>query len=190
MLRKPVRFSGKVSSLLCAAAFSCFLSACSSVPDAAPTPYQAASGGKGYGFSPVQLSDTEYRVMFRATEATDAAMVQEYTLYRAAEIAQKNNYDWLTLVKTDVERKNTLGKRIVKADNAKQVQPAVMQEEQCTMSGCNEVAQPFPGQSGMTTEQEVMQDVYYSIVVRFSTVSPQDMKRSFEVTDLLARKPE
>lgn len=164
------------------------LSACSSVPDSAPTPYKAAKSEKQYGYSSVQLSDAEYRVMFRATEATDAALVQEYTLYRAAEIAQAAGYQYLAIVKTDVERKMTTGKRLVKDTSAAQI--PVLQEEQCTMSGCSGVAQPFPAQTTeMTVETQTMEDVYFSIMVRMSNDAATLGKKAFTVSELLANKP-
>lgn len=176
------RFSLAILAVLCLT-----LSACSSLPDTAPTPYKPATASNEYGFSSVELSEGQYRVMFKATEATNAASVQEYTLYRAAEIAKANGYSWLNIHKTDVERKATLGKDPVKAESNKQVVSPVLADRQCTMSGCGQVGQPFPTSgSGMTLETKVMKDVYYSIVVQMSQAQQAS---SFSVTDILQNSP-
>lgn len=169
--------------------FACCLtlSACSSLPDAAPTPYKAAKSASEYGFSSVQLAEGQYRVMFKATQATDAASVQEYTLYRAAEIAKAQGYSWLTITKTDVDRKTTLGKSAVKAEASKQAVSPILTDQQCTMSGCSQVGQPFPASAtGMTVETSMMRDVYYSVVVR---MSQHEEDASFSVAEILQHPP-
>ncbi|OFC70903.1 CC0125/CC1285 family lipoprotein [Alteromonas confluentis] len=163
--------------------------ACSSVSSLTPTPYQAAKSDKQYGYSSTQLSDNEYRIMFRATEVTDASLVQEYSLYRAAEIAKKNDFQYLTIVKTDIERKNTVAKRIVK-ETPEISQNPILTDPQCTMSGCNEVGQTMPNQSGeLRVQTENTEDVYYSILVRMAESQTALGSKSFEVAKLLARKP-
>lgn len=165
------------------------VSACSSVSGITPTPYQAANTDKQYGYSSTQLSDSEYRVMFRASEVTDASLVQEYALYRAAEIAQKNNFSYLTIVKTDIERKNTVAKRIVK-ETPEISQNPIINDPQCTMSGCNEVAQTMPNQSGeLRVRTEAAEDVYYSILVRMAENKTALGDKSFDVAKLLTHKP-
>ena len=159
------------------------LSGCSSLPNTAPTPYKAATAPNEYGFSSVQLAENQYRVMFKATEATDAAAVQEYTLLRAAEIAKANGYSWFNIIKTDVERKATLGKRPVKAEANNRATSQVLADQQCTMSGCSQVGQTFPASgNGMTIETKVMKDVYYSIVVQ---MTQQRQASAFSVNDIL-----
>ncbi len=165
------------------------VSACSSVSGVMPTPYQAAKTDKQYGYSSTQLSDSEYRVMFRASEVTDASLVQEYALYRAAEIAQKNNFNYLTIVKTDIERKQTVAKTVVK-ESPEISQNPIINDPQCTMSGCNEVAQTMPNQSGeLRVRTETAEDVYFSILVRMAENKTALGDKSFEVAKLLARKP-
>ncbi|MBU2977176.1 hypothetical protein [Alteromonas sp. C1M14] len=172
------------------AASSFVLMGCVNLPDSTATPFQSASTHEGYGYSSVQLSDTEYRIMFRATESTDASKVQEYTLFRAAQIAQQQKYSWVTIVKTDVERKAALGKHTVEAEKSKNNALSVFQNEQCSMSGCTEIAQPFPTNSGMTIETEVMKDVYYSILVRMSDATSRPDAKAFDVSTVLSHPVE
>lgn len=162
------------------------VSACSSVPSAAPTPYQAATGKTGYGYSSVQLSENEYRILFKATDETPADLVQQYSVLRAAELAQEHDYQYLAIVKTDIETKPTLGRRVVK-DKDGQVFPP---EKQCTMSGCTE-----PGQinqaadNDMTVETAPMKNVFYSILVRMGNSKESTGNNALRVQQVLAERP-
>ena len=58
------------------------------------------------------------------------------------------------------------------------------------MSGCNEVGQTMPSQSGeLRVQTENTEDVYYSILVRMAESQTALGSKSFEVAKLLARKP-
>ncbi|WP_018982045.1 CC0125/CC1285 family lipoprotein [Salinimonas chungwhensis] len=172
--------------LLSALVLSLSLFACSSFTASGPTPYQEAKSNDAYGYSSVQLDDTQYRVMFKAVEDTPADIVQEYTLFRAAEIASQQGYKWVAIVKTDVERKANVTQRIVREQ--KNTLPPVLKEEQCTMSGCNDVAQPFePSDSDLRTEKRKSQDIYYSVVARMGNNKVSVGDNAFKVDDLLQR---
>lgn len=165
------------------------LSACSSTSTLAPTPYQSAKTTEGYGFSSTQLSENEYRIMFKASEATPADLVQQYTLLRGAELAQQQGYNWLAVVKTDIERKASVSSKITKTDGKKGgVFPP---EQQCTMSGCQEVAQPFSGADGEIEVEEVSsKDVFYSVVVRMANSQQAIGKNALAVDQILRDRPE
>lgn len=165
------------------------LSGCSSFTSTEATPYKAAKSADAYGYSSMELADSQYRVMFKATETTPADRVQEYTLLRAAQLASEQGYDWLSIVKTDIERKVNKTQRIVR--ESKNTLPPVLKEEQCTMSGCNEVAQPFePSDADLRTEEARTKDVYYSIVVRMGDSQVSTGQNAFNVAELLQRLPE
>lgn len=57
-----------------------------------PTPYQAVSDG--YGFSDQRIEDNRYRITFRGNSLTSQQVVENYLLYRAAEITLANGYDY------------------------------------------------------------------------------------------------
>jgi hypothetical protein len=67
-----------------------------------PTPYQPATDG--YGYSEQQIEDNRYRVSFAGNDLTPADTVQNYLLYRAAELTLGEGYDYFTVVDRDVER--------------------------------------------------------------------------------------
>lgn len=66
------------------------------------TPYQASEGR--YGYSEQQLEEDRYRVIFTGNPSTPRETVQNYLLYRAAELTVQNGYDYFTIVDRDVER--------------------------------------------------------------------------------------
>ncbi|QJR82307.1 hypothetical protein CA267_016900 [Alteromonas pelagimontana] len=164
------------------------VAACSSLPSVAPTPYQSAKTFNGYGYSSVQLSDNEYRVMFKATDETPADKVQEYTLYRSAELAKERGYSWVAIVKTDVEKKGTIGKTVTRSRN--EPKPPVMKDEQCTMSGCSEIVQPLNTGTEMSVETKPMNDIYYSVMVRMGANKVSTGNNAFAVDEILSTKPD
>jgi hypothetical protein len=70
-----------------------------------PTPYGPAAGG--YGYSEQQLEDNRYRVSFGGNDLTSAETVQNYVLYRSAEITLDRGYDYFTVVDRNLERSTT-----------------------------------------------------------------------------------
>jgi hypothetical protein len=63
---------------------------------AKPTPYQAAQGG--FGYSEQQTEENRYRVSFAGNSATSRQTVEEYLLYRAAELTVQTGHDWFQVV--------------------------------------------------------------------------------------------
>ena len=70
-----------------------------------PTPYQPASDR--YGYSEQQIEDNRYRVTFAGNDLTPADTVQNYLLYRAAEITLDRDYDYFTMVDRNLDRSTT-----------------------------------------------------------------------------------
>ena len=62
----------------------------------APTPYQAAQGG--FGYSEQQIEENRYRVSFAGNSATTRQTVEDYLLYRAAELTVQTGHDWFQVV--------------------------------------------------------------------------------------------
>jgi hypothetical protein len=87
----------RTQSLLCSFVVLGVLAGCGQ-----PTPYQPATSG--YGYSEQQIEDNRYRVSFAGNDLTPAATVQNYLLYRAAELTLAKGYDYFTMVDRDVER--------------------------------------------------------------------------------------
>ena len=75
----------------------CLLSAC-----VGPTPYQPRS--EKYGYADQQLDQTHYRVSFTGNPETARDVVENYLLYRAAQLTLANGNQWFTIVDHDTDK--------------------------------------------------------------------------------------
>lgn len=89
----PGRALGRVASGLALLV----LAAC-----AAPTPYVPADDG--FGYAEQQLENNRYRVSFAGNAATPRETVQNYLLYRAAELTVQTGHDHFTMAGSNLER--------------------------------------------------------------------------------------
>lgn len=71
---------------------------------ATATPYQPAE--RGYGYSEQRIEQNRYRVTFTGNSDTPKQTVENYLLYRAAELTLQSGYDYFVLV-TDSTEANT-----------------------------------------------------------------------------------
>lgn len=86
-------------ALLCAGA--ALLAAC-----ATATPYQPASEPGAFdGFSQQMIESDRARITFAGNSVTNRDTVENYMLYRAAEIAVERGFDWFELQERDTEAK-------------------------------------------------------------------------------------
>lgn len=78
------------------------LSACAT----GPTPYQPLGARTGFsgGFSDQQLERDRFRVSFAGNQFTSRERVENYLLFRAAELTLQRGYDGFTLIARDTER--------------------------------------------------------------------------------------
>lgn len=68
---------------------------------AGPTPYQPATAG--YGYADRQLEANRYRVTFLGNAATPRSTVDDYLLYRAAEITLATGNDYFVIAGRETE---------------------------------------------------------------------------------------
>lgn len=91
---------------LFAAASALSLTAC-----AQSTPYapQSASSTQGTnGYSSQRLASDRFRVMFSGNRFTDRETVENYLLYRAAELTRQQGYTGFTVVRRDTDANRTV----------------------------------------------------------------------------------
>lgn len=68
-----------------------------------PTPYQArAQSDRGYAES--RIESDRYRISFKGNSMTDRATVEDYMLFRAAELTLQNGFDTFTIVDRDTDK--------------------------------------------------------------------------------------
>lgn len=83
---------------MAAAALSLSLAACA----AQPAPYQPRT--KGLGYAEQQLDSRTWRVEFAGNTVTPRETVENYLLYRAAEIMLFGGYDKFVILEKEIER--------------------------------------------------------------------------------------
>lgn len=66
-----------------------------------PTPYRPLDDG--YGYSERKLEANRYSVSFAGNSRTPRQTVEDYLLYRAAEVTLTNGYDYFVLARQDTE---------------------------------------------------------------------------------------
>jgi hypothetical protein len=67
------------------------------------TPYQPAREGRGYGYTDQKLESNRYRVRFVGNDSTDREVVENYLLYRAAELTLQHGYDYFVVADQGTE---------------------------------------------------------------------------------------
>ena len=81
------------------------LTALALVACATATPYQPlGTRGASGGFAEQRIENNRYRVTFVGNSYTSRARVENYLLYRAAELTVASGYDSFTIVARDTER--------------------------------------------------------------------------------------
>ena len=71
-----------------------------------PTPYQPAPP-QGFGYSEDRLDQNRFRITFRGNASTARETVEDYLLYRAAELTLQNGFDHFLMVGRDTEAKTS-----------------------------------------------------------------------------------
>lgn len=90
---------------LAAAVFAstAFLAACT----VGPTPYQPAAG-YDRGYAEQKIEDARYRISFKGNSMTDRETVENYLLYRAAELTLQSGYEIFTIVSRDTDKDSAI----------------------------------------------------------------------------------
>lgn len=70
--------------------------------------YHPASKPGGEGFTEQQIQDNRFRVTFNGNASTARETVEDYLLYRAAELTVAKGYDYFIIAEKDTEAKKTV----------------------------------------------------------------------------------
>ncbi|HRE45537.1 MAG TPA: hypothetical protein PKY87_16400 [Terricaulis sp.] len=89
--------------MLMLAAAAALLSAC-----ATATPYQPAEAGARYGFQEQVIEQNRVRITFRGNTLTERETVENYLLYRAAEVTLAAGKDYFIVANRETERNTRL----------------------------------------------------------------------------------
>lgn len=80
------------------AAMAALLAACASTPT-----YTPAASASAAGYSEQQIEGNRFFVTYRAPGGADAALVQDYALLRAADVALEHNSDWFWVDRRNID---------------------------------------------------------------------------------------
>ena len=88
------------SKIMPAALAALLLGACASTTNQF---YEPADSPGEYGYSEVQIDDNRYRVSFTGDASTTDEAVRDLALMRAAELTEREGYDWFRVVTVETE---------------------------------------------------------------------------------------
>ena len=74
---------------------------------ATSTPYAPANDRNGYGFAEQRIEDNRFRITFRGNSLTDRETVENFLLFRAAELTLQNNFDYFVVIEGDTEARTS-----------------------------------------------------------------------------------
>ncbi len=69
-----------------------------------PSPYQRATGQSGFGYREQSLETDRFRVTYRGDSLTDRETVENYLLYRSAELTVERGGDYFIVERQQTER--------------------------------------------------------------------------------------
>jgi hypothetical protein len=72
-----------------------------------PTPYPPGAG-RDLGYTESRIENDRYRIAFKGNSLTDRETVENYMLYRAAELTLQNGYDTFTIVNRDTDKESRI----------------------------------------------------------------------------------
>ena len=72
-----------------------------------PTPYQPAAG-YDRGYSEQKIENDRYRISFKGNSMTERDTVENYLLFRAAELTLQSGYESFTIVERDTDKDSRL----------------------------------------------------------------------------------
>jgi hypothetical protein len=83
---------------LIAATLALVVTGCSTVPI-----YERAEDPNDFGYSDQKIEENRYRVSYNGNASTSRAMVENYLLYRMAEITLEQDYDYFKVIDADTD---------------------------------------------------------------------------------------
>lgn len=89
----------KINQAFTVATIAVLLAAC-----ATTTPYQPREGKRGHGYSEQMLESNRYRVNYSGNSSTPRETVENYLLYRAAELTLQHGYSYFKIAQQDTDR--------------------------------------------------------------------------------------
>lgn len=157
------------------------LSACSSQPD-----YRKAEGS-GYGYQETKVSETDYRVSFKA-RGSDSTKAMDYALLRAAEITIEQGYDWFVVT----HRETLIDRERVEPNNSLSYTNSRDVVTRCGLISCTTREYPSSSMSaGIHIGGNESSEIQSILVIRIGKGTRPDTDYSFNALEVKENlKPE
>jgi len=143
-----------------------------------PTTYQRAADGEGYADQ--QIADGRYRVSAAGNSVTPRETVENYLLYRAAEITLASGHDYFVMVQHDVERNVTY---VAFAD----YQPSGLFYGPYYGYGFGMFYDPLDYGYSEVTSREIERYRAYATIAVYSGARPADDPNAYDARDVMSR---
>ncbi|WP_296051521.1 hypothetical protein [uncultured Alteromonas sp.] len=167
-----------VRALIFAVVTTCMLTGCAG-SNMTATPYKAAATAGEEGYSSHRLSEDKYKILFKANPATSEQTMKQYSQQRAQEIGLQQDYTWYRIVSSESVSMPAMTDQqvLTAAPQSNTVDGAVTGEvdttalpanQQCTMSGCEQVTTPNPV-AGEVTDTGAQ---FYAMTIQFGRFKP------------------
>ncbi|NVK54848.1 MAG: hypothetical protein HWE26_04485 [Alteromonadaceae bacterium] len=168
-------------ALLVAAFTTCMLTGCAG-SSLVSTPYQAAPSAGAEGYSSHRLSESKYKIMYKANAATSTEQLSAYAHQRAAEIGRTKGFSWYRVISADMVNLPDMEEQQVMtaAPQAETVDGAATgdikttelpKNQQCTVSGCERVTTPKP--VGAVSTMNSGPAKYYTMTIQLGSHEPR-----------------
>ncbi|MDC8830700.1 CC0125/CC1285 family lipoprotein [Alteromonas gilva] len=167
-------------ALLVTAFTTCILTGCAGQALVA-TPYKAAQSPGGEGYTSHRLSESKYKITYKANEATTAQQLADYAHQRATELTLTKGFSWYRVISaksvmlpgmdeqqimTAAPQQNTVDGAATGDVNT----TALPKNQQCSVSGCEQVTAPEP--VGAVSTMDTGPAKYYTMTIQLGHHEP------------------
>lgn len=142
---------------------------------ARPTVYQAANGG--FGYSETRLESGDWQVAFTGNRMSPLATMENYALYRSAEIALREGFGQFAVIEQDS------GRQVMRAPGLKKRPPPGFDSAERRRDATLQPTDPFVvGRTERTITNSAI------LIIRpYSGAAPAGAERSYSAKDVLMR---
>lgn len=150
-----------------------------------PTYYEPAADGQGYADQ--EIADGRYRITFAGNSVTARETVENYLLYRAAEITLDSGHDYFVLVDYDVERDVTYRRFVNLPRGASGYGPYYAWYPYWDGYAFGPFYDPFIAGYAEVTAEEIDKYRAYATIAVYSGAPPADDANAYAARDVIAR---
>ncbi|MGB3807006.1 MAG: hypothetical protein WA936_07390 [Erythrobacter sp.] len=153
-------------------------------------PQSASETAQDFGYTSTQLAPDRYRVMFAGNQFTSRATVEDYLIYRAAELTRQQGYDGFAMTRENVDRTTATDVDTYPATGVGTYSSFSPYYGFYDTAGAFTSYDPYVGGAfpGRTVDIDRMERYEASATIdMYRGAAPTGMGATFDATDVLAR---